>query len=71
MSRKDDMKRERKLIWNQEIYKEVPKEEFSISQSKPLLGKIKTEDSPMGITMSQHCNYSHPSLLVLLILSVF
>lgn len=63
MSRKGDIKKERKLNWNQEIYKEVPEEELSISQSKLLLGKIKIEDSHMGITMSQHCNYIQSPLL--------
>lgn len=51
MSRKSDRKEEKKINLNQEIYKEVPKEEHSISPSKVLLGKLKTEDSHTGIDL--------------------
>lgn len=41
MSRKSDRKGERELNLTHETYKEVPKDEHSISPSKLLFGKIK------------------------------
>lgn len=54
MSRKSDRKGERKLNLNQEIYKEEPKEEHSISLPKLLLGKLKTENSYMEINLTKY-----------------
>lgn len=41
--------KKKKINVNQEIYKEVPKEEYSISPSNLLHGKSKTEDNHMEI----------------------
>lgn len=52
--------KKKKLNVNQEIYKEVPKEEYSISPSKLLHGKLKTEDNHMGIKIVERHSIFHP-----------
>ena len=52
--------KKKKLNVNQKIYKEVPKEEYSISPSKLLHGKLNTEGYHMGIKIVESHSIVHP-----------